>query len=145
VGTERIDQEFGVPDRYGTMGKCSASNLSSKRALQSTNLVFEILGLLTQSTAFALCWAHGLDSVANALDLVGKAVTDHREVWRQSAIVINQQDVLEAFSGVASNVLSDTVFITGKSVSCMNNLALHIFHTYILLPTGLHTWLTPYC
>ena len=72
------------------MGECSASNLSSKRALQSTNLIFEILGLLAQSTAFVLCWAHGLDGVANALDLVGKAVADYREVWWQGAIVVDQ-------------------------------------------------------
>jgi hypothetical protein len=72
------------------MRKCSASDLASECALQSTNFVFEVLSLLTQSSALVLWWSYGLDGVADTLYLVGKTIADHREVWRQSAIVIDE-------------------------------------------------------
>jgi hypothetical protein len=72
------------------MWECRASNLASEGALQATNLVFEVLSLLTQGTAFVLWWPHGLDGVSDALYLVGKAVADYREVWWQGAIVVDQ-------------------------------------------------------
>lgn len=72
------------------MRKCSAPNLACEGSLQAANLVFEVLSLLTQSSALVLWWSHGFDGVPDALYLVGKAVADHREVWRQGAIVINQ-------------------------------------------------------
>lgn len=64
---------------------------------------------MTQCAALVLWWPHRFDGVADAFYLVGKAVADYREVWWQGAIVIDQKDVLEAFGGVASDVLSYTV------------------------------------
>jgi hypothetical protein len=91
------------------MWERSAANFASERSLQSTDFVLEILSLLTQSAAFVLCGAHGLDSVANALYLVGKPVAHDGEVWWKGAVIIEQQDVFETFGGVAANVLSHTV------------------------------------
>ena len=90
VGTECIYQEPRVPDRYSTVRERSASDLASECTLQSANFVFEVLSLLTQSPALVLWWSYGLDGVADTLYLVGEAVADHGEVWRQSAIVIDE-------------------------------------------------------
>jgi hypothetical protein len=63
------------------MWECRAANLASEGALQTTNLVFEVLSLLTQSAALVLWWPNGLDGVSDTFYLVGKAVADYREVW----------------------------------------------------------------
>ena len=72
------------------MWECSASNLACEGTLQTTDLILEVLSLLTQSPALVLWWPNGLDGIADALYLVTKAIADHGEVWRQSAIIINQ-------------------------------------------------------
>ena len=63
------------------MRECSAPNLTSEGTLQAADLVLEVLGLLTQSTAFVFWWPHGLDGISDTFYLVGKAVADYREVW----------------------------------------------------------------
>jgi len=45
---ESLDEEFAVPEGDGTVGEGGRTNLASKLALDTTELVFEILGLLAK-------------------------------------------------------------------------------------------------
>lgn len=51
VSPESVYQETGVPEGYSAVRECRASNLARESALQSTDLVLEILRLLTESAS----------------------------------------------------------------------------------------------
>jgi hypothetical protein len=109
MGTEGINQEPSVPNRNRAMGKRRTANFSSKSSLQSTDLIFEVLSLLAQSTAWVIRRPHRLDSVADTLDHIGESVAHDGKVGRKRAIVIDQQDVFVSLRGIAADVLSYTV------------------------------------
>ena len=90
MGPECIDQKLRVPDRYSAMWERSAPDLTSESSLQATDLVLQVLGLLTQSPALVICWSHRLDGVADTFYLVGESAAHDREVWWQSAVVVDQ-------------------------------------------------------
>lgn len=48
VFVESLDEEFAVPKGDSTVGEGGRTNLTSKLALDTTELVFEILGLLAK-------------------------------------------------------------------------------------------------
>ena len=90
MGPECIDQKLRVPDRYSAVWERSAPDLTSKSSLQTTDFVLQVLGLLTQSPTLVLCWSHRLNGVADTLYFVGESAAHNREVWWQSAVVIDQ-------------------------------------------------------
>jgi hypothetical protein len=103
---ESLDKEFAVPERDGTMGESGGTNLTSELTLDTAELVLEILGLLAE---VALCRVRsdGLDSISDALHIALHSLSDDREVIREGAVVIDEQDVLETLRSIASHELSD--------------------------------------
>lgn len=57
--------------------------------------------------AFGRLWAHRLDRIANTFDIVFQPVAHDREIRRQCTVVIDEENISEAFRGVTPDVLSD--------------------------------------
>lgn len=87
------------------MRESCAAYPACKRSLQSTDFILQVLSLLAQR-AFKRPRAHGLYRVANAIDIALQPVAHDRKICRQRAVVVDEEDIGEAFRGVAPDVLS---------------------------------------
>lgn len=86
---ESLDEELSVPEGDGTMRESGRTNLTSKCTLDTRNLVFQILCLLTERS-LGRKWTNRLDGVAHTHDLPLESVGDDGEVGRQSAVVVDK-------------------------------------------------------
>lgn len=110
---ESLDQKGSIPQRDRAMRECRRPNLPSQSPLKSADLVLQVLSLLAQR-AFARLWADGFDRVANTFDFAFHAIADDGEVGGESAVVVDEKDVFEVFSGVAADELSDDFAADGR-------------------------------
>lgn len=76
-----LDQELGVPQRYGTVRERRGAQHTRKLSLQPADLVLEILCLLAER-AFRGVWPDRLDRVSNALYLAFHTIAYYRKVGR---------------------------------------------------------------
>jgi len=103
---ERINQEPGVPEGNSAVRKSRATDLARKFSLQSTNLVLQILCLLT-ICPLRRVGSDRLDRIPNNLHFAFEAIADDGEIRRQGAVVVDKQDVGVSFGSVAADVLGD--------------------------------------
>jgi hypothetical protein len=88
MSTESVYQESGVPQRDSSVGKSGTSNLACERSLQSTDLVFQVLSLLAEST-FGRFRSYRLDCIADAHDFAFQLIAHDWEIWRECAIIVD--------------------------------------------------------
>lgn len=113
MGPESVYQESCVPQRDSSVRKSGTSDLARKRSLQSTDLVLQVLSLLTQST-FRRSRADRFDRIADALDSAFQLIAHDWEVCWECAVVINKEHVSEPFGSVAPDVLGNN-FATDRT------------------------------
>jgi hypothetical protein len=109
---ESINQKPRIPKRNSAMRKRRAANLARKFSLQSTDLVLQILCLLT-ICPLRRVGSDRLDGIPNNLHFPLEAIADDGEVRWQGAVVVDEQDVGVSFGGIAADVLGDDLAADG--------------------------------
>jgi hypothetical protein len=109
---ESINQKPRIPKRNSAMRKRRATDLARKFALQSTDLVLQILCLLT-IRPLRRVGPDRLDRIPNNLHFAFEAIADDGEVWWQSTVVVDEQDICVTLGGVAADVLGDDLAADG--------------------------------
>ena len=88
------------------MRKSSAADFAGEETLDAAELVLEVLRLLTQGPA-GPSGASGFDGVANTFRMHVNAFGDDWKIWWKQAVVVNEDNVGEAFADTGTDKLSN--------------------------------------
>jgi hypothetical protein len=90
------------------VGKSGTSNLACERSLQSADLIFQVLSLLAEST-FGRLRSYRLDCIADAHDFAFQLIAHDREILRECAIIVDQENISKPFRRVATDILRNNL------------------------------------
>ena len=103
---ECLDEQLAVPQSDSAVRESSRTDATSEVALNTAQLVFEILRLLAVISLGAV-GADTLDGIAETHNVALQPLSNDRKVRWQGAVIVNQQDILEAFGSITADELSD--------------------------------------
>ena len=101
-----LETELTVPQADRAVRERGAADVASKQALDARELVLEVLGLVAEGAAGAV-GAGRFDGVADAFGVAVEAIGHDGEVGREQAVVVDEDDVREAFGDAGADELRD--------------------------------------